>query len=312
MGLDPARRSGRCERSERAALGGARGGGGRIDGEVGARADYRVDTQLAVTLPRVLSSSDVFYYKQMFALGASGQWPRVDALVAKLSDPLLMGHVMAQRYLHPKAYRSQYAELHAWMARHADHPDADAIYRLGLRRKPKGGEPLARPARPQQTYAASGRLRPSPPAIPTGQLGRAKTRQAAALKREIRAAVWRGQTATAKQLIQSAAARQLLGPVELDDMRARLGQAYFVDGEDAWAVEWAGGAATRSGQYLPNAHWTAGLAAWRLTRLQAGRSPFRGARRTPTTCRRGWSPPAPSGPPAPASSPTGRKRSIPG
>jgi len=214
-------------------------------------------------LPRVLSSSDVLHYKQMFTFGAKGQWSRVDALVLKLQDHLLMGHVLAQRYLHPKAYRSKYPELMAWMASYADHPEAEEIYRLGLRRKPKRGEPLTRPSRPQKTYAVSGRLSASTPAFPTKQLGRKARRQAASLKRKIRRAVWHGQTATAKKMIQSTAAQRLFSIVELDDMRARLGQQYFIDGQDAWAIEWAGSAAKRSGHYLPTAHWTAGLAAWR-------------------------------------------------
>ncbi len=223
--------------------------------------------QGVTSLPRVLSSSDVSLYKQMFDLGERGQWSRVDSLIPRLSDRLLLGHVMAQRYLHPKAYRSSYPELKAWMDRYADHPDAEDIHALGLRRKPKRSEPLTRPNLPQKSYSASGQLRPSPPAVPAKQLSRKARKQAASLKRKIRRAVWKGQTATAKQLIQSTKAQRLLGAVELDEMGARLGQQYFIDRQDAWAIEWAGGAARRSGLYLPSAHWTAGLAAWRSRRL---------------------------------------------
>ncbi len=226
------------------------------------------------TLPRVLSSSDVFFYKQIFALGEAGKWSRVDALIPKLEDGLLLGHAMAQRYLHPKAYRSKYAELNAWMATYADHPDAEDIYQLGLRRKPKRGEALARPDRPLTNFTASGPLRASPPAIPSAQLDRKARKQAAALKHKVRKAVWAGQTATAKTLIQSTAAQRLFGAVELDDMRARLGQQYFIDGQDAWAIEWAGGAAKRSGRYLPTAHWTAGLAAWRSRKFDVAAAHF--------------------------------------
>ena len=47
-------------------------------------------------------------------------------------------------------------------------------------------------------------------------------------------------------------------------MRTRLGRAYLTDGDDNAALQWAGAAANRSGRYLPQSHWTAGLAAWRL------------------------------------------------
>ena len=48
-----------------------------------------------------------------------------------------MGHVMAQRYLHPTKYQSRYKELKAWMAEYADLHYARQIYKLALRRKPK-------------------------------------------------------------------------------------------------------------------------------------------------------------------------------
>ena len=36
-------------------------------------------------------------------------------LIKKLNNPLLMGHVNAQKYLHPTKYRSKYVELLQWM-----------------------------------------------------------------------------------------------------------------------------------------------------------------------------------------------------
>ncbi len=219
----------------------------------------------SVALPPILSSSDVALYRQIFELGERGDWARVDALIPGLQDRLLVGHVMAQRYLHPKAYRSLFSELKTWMDTYADHPDADEIYPLALRRKPKHAEPTALPIRPPQAYGVSDPLSISLPAIPPGTLGDGKDQnEASTLQRQIRQSLWDGQTMAAKALIQSEKARRLLGPVELDDLGARLGQAYFVDGQDQWALEWAEGAARRSGRYLPEAQWTAGLVAWRL------------------------------------------------
>ncbi len=243
-----------------------------------APADGRADTTLAAAstmvapswgaagqtagLPRVLSPSDVVLYRQMFLLGDAGQWSQVDALAPKLEDRLLLGHVMAQRYLH-RVYRSQYAELSAWLASHADHPDAETIYKLALGRAPAGDAAATASMRLPDTMAAPTRRKASSPDIPLKHMDGAGEKQASALKKEIRRAVWKDQNGTAIRLIQSGEASQLLGAVELDDMRARVGQGYFVDGDDALAIEWAGGAAGRSGLYLPSAHWTAGLAAWR-------------------------------------------------
>ena len=53
---------------------------------------------------------------------------------------MLLGHVLADRYLHPTAYRSSYVELAAWLERYADLPEAAQIYRLAIGRKPAGAK----------------------------------------------------------------------------------------------------------------------------------------------------------------------------
>ena len=93
-------------------------------------------------LPRILSAADEVLYREIFALQVDGHWKEADRRIAGLGDRLLMGHVLAQRYLHPTKYRSRYTELKSWMANYADHPEARRIYKLALRRKP---EELARP-----------------------------------------------------------------------------------------------------------------------------------------------------------------------
>src|SRR3546814_10419729 len=39
--------------------------------------------------------------------------------------------------MHPCCYRARYDELSAWLARYADHPGADRLYDLALKRRPK-------------------------------------------------------------------------------------------------------------------------------------------------------------------------------
>jgi soluble lytic murein transglycosylase len=87
-------------------------------------------------LPRPLAFGDIVRYRQIFALQHEAKWAEADRLAAGLDDGLLLGHVLAERYTHPTAYRSSYAELAAWLGRHADHPQAAAIHRLALSRKP--------------------------------------------------------------------------------------------------------------------------------------------------------------------------------
>ena len=106
-------------------------------------------SDVRAALPRVLSDEDVALYRRIFALQVGGQWKAADRLVAKLTDRLLMGHVLAQRYLHRTKYRTRYKELKAWLAKYADHPDAGRLYKLALKRKPKN---WLRPKAPVRGY----------------------------------------------------------------------------------------------------------------------------------------------------------------
>ena len=212
--------------------------------------------------PRVLSSADVDRYRRIFELQETGQWKKADRLIKDLDDQLLVGHAMAQRLLHPTKYRSHYKELKAWMDRFVYHPDATGIYKLALRRKPKNWRAPKPPSRLKVPAATSDRVRARKVTgkhLSPGQ--RSKVRN---FKRHIRRVLRRGHTLAAKRSLQSKQVKALFSDAEYDQARAKLGQAYFNDGRDQFALDWAGPAAERSGHLVPEAHWTAGLAAWRL------------------------------------------------
>ena len=235
-------------------------------------------------LPQILSADDAARYRAIFALQEDGNWAAADRAIAGVGNRVLMGHVLAQRYLHPTKYRSKYKELKAWMAEYADHPQARRIYKLALRRRPKNWR---HPDPPSGAHLAAGAfeiapLRAAPPAR-SGNLSAADRRKATALRRQIHSYLRRGWTKAAKRHLRDAATERLLGAFEFDRARARLGAGYFADGHDEWALEWASQAAARSGRYLPEANWTAGLAAWRLGRLDVAGRHFEAAAATPDT-----------------------------
>lgn len=92
----------------------------------------------AVDLPKPLEEVDADRYEQIFRLQEDGKWAAADKLIGKLGDTRLMGHVLAQRYLHPTAYKSKFKELSEWLAKYADHPEAPRIYALAVKRQPDG------------------------------------------------------------------------------------------------------------------------------------------------------------------------------
>ncbi len=238
-----------------------------------AVADYALspnDAELA--FPEILTPEDTSLYRRIFDVQETGNWKKADTLVARLEDRTLIGHVLAQRYLHPTKYRSRYKELKAWMAKYADHPDAPRLYKLARRRQPKHWRAPKPPVRVPTQVTAPGEVAGIP--VPGRRLKRSQRRRVRDLKRIIRSRLRRGFTLSVKKLIKTDEVQRLFSVAEYDQAKARLGQGYFLAGRDAWALMWAGGAAARSGPLLPEAHWTAGLAAWRLKKIDVAATHF--------------------------------------
>ncbi len=86
---------------------------------------------------KVLSEDDVRYYKAMFSYQRNLQRPKVAKLVPKLDDRVLLGHLIAERILHPKT-KTPYRDMQKWMGKYNDHHQAKEIYKLANKRKPRG------------------------------------------------------------------------------------------------------------------------------------------------------------------------------
>lgn len=216
-----------------------------------------------VSIPLILNAEDVTRYRDLFAVQESGDWHEADKIIAVLENPILMGHVLEQRYMHPNKYRSKYKELKEWMALYFDHPQAKRVYKLALRRRPSNWKYPAKPDLPSVTYTTPYRSEP----LPGKNLNTANRRKVRNLRRQIKRHTGRGLTLAAKRLILSAQVVKLFSNEQYDEAKARLGFRYFIDGRDEWALEWAGQAAERSGILVPEAHWAAGMAAFRLRRF---------------------------------------------
>ncbi len=233
------------------------------DGFDGARAEQR--PVAADALPQPLSQSDAEHYRRIFAFEREGDWSSADAEIGQLNDRLLMGHVLALRLMHPKLYRANYAELGNWLALYRDHPEAPDIYALALRRKP-AKEPA--PERPGGAYLSGigtdyGVEGANPPREALN-LGDADAHKAQVLKSRVRAHIRSGWPTGAKQILESAEAHRLLDSIEYDEARTDVAAGYFAYGKDEEALAEAEEIARHAGAKLPQAHWIAGIAAWRM------------------------------------------------
>ena len=97
------------------------------------------DAAPEVATPTPLEAVDAARYRQIFDLQSAAQWHEADAVIDRLTDLRLLGHVLADRYLSP-TYQTSYRELRDWLVRYGDHPDAPRLYDLAVSRLPAGTE----------------------------------------------------------------------------------------------------------------------------------------------------------------------------
>ncbi len=226
------------------------------------------------SLPTVLSSSDPELYRKIFIHQSNKEWVRADALIAELEDRRLLGHVLAQRHLHPEGPGSAYGDLVDWLARYADHPDARLIYKLALKKRPRG---VKRPQRPGS----------NPDSLATRFPGaseaedQSRKRLSAAQQRRVRklraqiARNLRGTKLTAtEKLLASSEVKRLFDRVQMDEASAGVAAGWLYLGDYEKAYRLAATAALRSGLEVPLAHWTSGLAAWQLGRIAVASAHF--------------------------------------
>ncbi len=215
-----------------------------------------------IDLPAVLKPADADLYRRIFELQEKARWKQADALIKKLSDDVLLGHVYFQRYMHPTAYRTSYKEMLNWLDKYADHPGAEQVYQLALKRRPKNWRYPAKPKHVRATNAQVSRDSYSE-RTEYQHLAAWKRTYIRRTQRHIRIYVHRGQPTRALSLLNSKKSQRVFDKVSLDESRAHIANGYFHAGMDEKALELGVPAAARSGKAIPAAYWWTGLAAWR-------------------------------------------------
>ena len=248
----------------------------------------RAPKPMDAPLPTVLGAADAKLYQNIFQAQEDGDWATANQLLAKVEDKLLVGHVLAQRYL-DDGFRAQYKDLKDWMAAYADHPDAPRIYKIALQKKPKGAkgglnpptvhlqkpvitlpdldaepEPLEAEADFEDVETETAQPRTHASTAGARRTTKQERNEARAYEHKIESFIRAGNNKAVTKLLESPDAKRLFGPLDYDRLRARLAQGYFSSGQDDLALPLAVAAAKRSGPRIPESLWTAGLAAWRL------------------------------------------------
>ncbi|MDP8915872.1 MAG: lytic transglycosylase domain-containing protein [Pseudomonadota bacterium] len=153
----------------------------------------------AAGAPKPLSPWDAQIYAAAFDAAERGDFAEAEAQAARASDQSLIGHITLRKLLSP-THKSTYAELSAWLERHADLPGADRIHALALKRRPEPALDPAEAAVPDGRRWSDLVGRPQADASPAPGAGRTA--------REL---FYSGQTAAAYQAASNSGERWIAG-----------------------------------------------------------------------------------------------------
>jgi soluble lytic murein transglycosylase-like protein len=224
--------------------------------------DQKFTSAHGAALPKILSDADQKRYKDIFSLQEAGKWTEADPLIAGLENPVLLGDVLAQRYLH-KSYKPTQEQLVAWINEYSDLAQAPKIYKLA-----SAFDSSLKKKRSRLEYLYG--LGDDSPL--TSHDGEAFSKdkywddrsQSYKAWTDIHRMIKRGRLVSAIKMLQSNKAKRWLTPLERDAAQWDIAQAFFTHGKDNAAFRLIRGPTTRSGPQLPKIYWTAGLIAWRL------------------------------------------------
>jgi len=217
---------------------------------------------------KVLASKDIKIYKEIFKIQnkpiknkKARDWKKIDVLIKKLDNKILLGNVYAERYLHPTGWRSSYKDLKIWLDKYNDHPDATRISRIALKRKPNN---VRSPKAPTKGFLNGyGTFKPNAlkPRFPLNNNKYSRFSYSTSIK--FRRAINKRNTKYAENLLNSKKTKKYLNKRELSQLRAELSHAFFIFNFDHKAIRQARLSLSLSIKPNPLALLAGGLASWR-------------------------------------------------
>ena len=212
-----------------------------------------------------MSNSDLKRYKKTFKLLDEKDFESADKHIPKIDNQILMGHVLAKKYLQTK-YKSTTDELREWLDLYAELPQAAQIRRLAIQ---KGATDL------KDSETTINLDEPELKKIPLQFLERLSVgnrkflaKQGAKFRMNLR----KGKTLAARKILENTDFKSLAPKPYWDSLAAALALKYLVDNYDNKALEWGNKASKRHNSGV--ATWVAGLASWRLKKFKSAASYF--------------------------------------
>ena len=226
-----------------------------------------LNVQAVAAVPKILKSADVKNYQEIFKAQSKSQFKTAGSAEKKLSNRLLMGYVLFDRYFSSK-YKTTQKEIANWMEKYSDLPIAVDMYALGVQKKvanlkkPKGlfgsnTQACESPARQEPVDLLNGLSFP--------YLEGDRKKQISKKMREFTQLIGKGKVDKAQAILDDKSFLKALKYVDLDKARTALAFSYILNGDDERALITAKQALSNS---VPLSLWIAGLASWRLGMME--------------------------------------------
>ncbi len=208
----------------------------------------------------LLDSAERALYHRIFRLQENAHWSQADKFIAQVTNPVLMGHVRFQRLMHPKGYRSTFAELADWLDDYADLPGAERVYRLAKKRRPGGNNRTLTPPRTEIQISDS----PAQPKITETKTSDPASHVATNILQQVAHHIKNGQVTVALNRLRQRAWRSKLTDQQFVQALGHIAKGYVIYDRDTKAIAVADEALRIDANYPAQAYWWAGLAAWRI------------------------------------------------
>ena len=220
-------------------------------------AECNIDIINPVTYNKILDyllidKSDVRNYKYAFSALEQNDFEEADNYLQKIDSNIIMGHVLAQKYLSPK-YKTKYAELKEWLEEYNDLPMAGKIYKLAV--KKGGAKGLVKPKKQREASYISGWKNED-----IDHLNASDKKYIRQQVVKFRKNLNKGKTKIARQVLEQKRFRMKAPDKYWDDMAATLSMKYLVDNYLQLAFKWSSKAAARGTSGM--GAWVAGLSSW--------------------------------------------------
>ena len=219
---------------------------------------------------KILSETDAALYREIFELQEDGRWPAADQKIVEIKNDILMGHVQYQRYMHPTAYRSKYSELRRWMAYYSDHPQAHKIYKLAVKRRPRGQSSPARWTSRKWRSAPAKNLHP----LYEEDYAKTSRPRLRSIEGRVRYLANRERALDALKEIDNHLKRRRITERQYDRMRSWIAASLYYQGYIDVARRISNDVADRNGDTAVLAHWIAGIIAFRDGDIAAAHGHF--------------------------------------